>query len=73
MTEAIFLDRDGVLIGDVDLLTRYDPMAQALVYTGQHYDINMSDVFLRQLGLPQPEINLEVGSSSGPRRSSVLC
>lgn len=37
---------------------------QLLVHTGQHYDEKMSDIFFRQLGMPKPDINLEVGSAS---------
>jgi UDP-N-acetylglucosamine 2-epimerase (non-hydrolysing) len=35
-----------------------------LVHTGQHYDADMSDVFLRELGLPAPNVFLGVGSGS---------
>lgn len=35
-----------------------------LIHTGQHYDENLSDIFFRQLGMPEPDVNLGIGSGS---------
>jgi UDP-N-acetylglucosamine 2-epimerase (non-hydrolysing) len=43
-----------------------------LVHTGQHYDELMSDAFLRDLELPAPDVQLEVGSGSHAAQTAVI-
>lgn len=39
-------------------------MEQVLVNTGQHYDANLSDVFIKGLSIKEPDYNLDVGSGT---------
>src|SRR2546425_11817455 len=54
-------------------MTRAQSDAQALlVHTGQHYNDNMSDVFFRELEIRQPDVNLDVRSSSHSRQTAEI-
>jgi UDP-N-acetylglucosamine 2-epimerase (non-hydrolysing) len=46
--------------------------APALIHTGQHYDDRMSGQFFRDLGLPVPLHNLEVGSGSHAQQTAEI-
>lgn len=43
-----------------------------LIHTGQHYDARMSGDFFTQLGIPEPHVNLEVGSGSQAEQTAAI-
>ena len=53
-------------------LAQRDSFDQTLVHTGQHYDVNMNDVFFQQLDIPEPDENLAVGSGTHARQTAEV-
>jgi UDP-N-acetylglucosamine 2-epimerase (non-hydrolysing) len=49
-----------------------DQIDQLLVHTGQHYDQKMSKAFFDDLGMPKPDIDLEVGSGSHAEQTARI-
>jgi UDP-N-acetylglucosamine 2-epimerase (non-hydrolysing) len=60
-------------LGPVWRALRRDPgIRQTVVHTGQHYDATMSDVFFRQLEIPDPDINLAVEPASHAQQTAQI-
>ena len=57
----------------IEALNKYpDRFSHLLVHTGQHYDDKMSRAFFDDLGLPKPDIDLEVGSGSHAEQTARI-
>jgi UDP-N-acetylglucosamine 2-epimerase (non-hydrolysing) len=58
--------------GPVILALRALGVPQVVIHTGQHYDRAMSDVFFEELGIPEPDLNLGVGSGTHAAQTAAL-
>ena len=54
------------------VLTRRRDVEHIVVHTGQHYDAEMSEVFLTGLDIPHPDYNLLVGSASHAQQTATI-
>lgn len=50
----------------------FKQIEEILIHTGQHYDANMSQVFFEELGIPEPHINLNIGSASHGKQTAMM-
>jgi len=71
----------AVMVGTRPEIVKMAPVIRAcrargtpclLLHTGQHYSFEMDGVFFEQLGLPRPDVNLEVGSGTQPYQIATI-
>ncbi len=60
------------LIHRIQNIQKKENVTYRLIHTGQHYDRNMSGSFFEQLGIPEPDENLEVGSGTQAEQTAGI-
>ncbi|MGH9827269.1 MAG: non-hydrolyzing UDP-N-acetylglucosamine 2-epimerase, partial [Blastocatellia bacterium] len=55
-----------------EMFARRDRIQPLLVHTGQHYDEAMNDSFFRDLSIPEPDLNLGVGSATHAQQTAQI-
>jgi len=54
-------------------IKKHSSIEEIIIHTGQHYDMNMSDVFFKEMEIPKPKLNLDVnGLSHGAMTGQML-
>ncbi len=52
--------------------SKYPQIEHKIVHTGQHYDYSMNKLFFEQLGIPDPDVHLNVGSGSHAKQTAEI-
>ena len=56
----------------VEALRKWPTAQVSLIHTGQHHDREMSRIFFDELGIPKPDADLQVGSSSHGEQTGLI-
>jgi UDP-N-acetylglucosamine 2-epimerase (non-hydrolysing) len=65
-------DHNAGIAASLPVSEVHSPIQLVLVHTGQHYDEAMSGSFFTDLGLPKPDVHLEVGSGSHAAQTAEI-